>query len=388
VFVDPEKNAIEGVGDPIDIGASRFDVVAPHGTVAVWPIGRDGSEKRWQISASTLRGFVHRGIAKVGSYDRKNDRWTILYLNRGQLERIERGEISVDGRDENGVLELRTVTLPQRAGMTIWNRPSHNAGYYGSGVVSALLPGRKFPFPKSLYAVEDALRFAVGGKPNATVLDFFSGSGTTSHAVMRLNRQDGGHRRSISVTNNEVSSDEQSSLLKAGHRPGDPKWEQYGICDFITKPRLTAAITGLTPQGNPVKGTYKFTDEFPMANGFEENVEFFTLTYESPWRVARGRAFDVVAPLLWMRAGSEGRRIDEIPTAGWDVADVYGVIADLDQTGPFLEAVTCAERVRVVFIVTDDDRAFQSVCAALPERVEPVRLYESYLRNFEIKGRD
>ena len=67
---------------------------------------------------------------------------------------------------------------------------------------------------------------------------------------------------------------------------------------------------------------------------------------------------------------------------------MYGVIADLDQTGPFLEVLACAERVRVVFIVTDDDRAFQSVCAALPEHVEPVRLYESYLRNFEITGRE
>ncbi|MEA3412699.1 MAG: DNA methyltransferase [Pseudomonadota bacterium] len=69
-------------------------------------------------------------------------------------------------------------------------------------LISKFIPGRKFPFPKSLYAVEDALRYFVADKPHATVLDFFSGSGTTAHAVMRLNRQDSGRRRCISVTNN------------------------------------------------------------------------------------------------------------------------------------------------------------------------------------------
>ena len=90
---------------------------------------------------------------------------------------------------------------------------------------------------------------------------------------MRLNRQDGGRRRTISVTNNEVAAKEQERLLREGHRPGDPLWEQVGICDHVTKPRIAAAITGLTPDGNPVKGDYRFTDPFPMADGLEENVD-------------------------------------------------------------------------------------------------------------------
>src|SRR5699024_3615563 len=115
-------------------------------------------------------------------------------------------------------------------------------------------------FPKSLYAVEDTIRFFVKDKPDATVLDFFSGSGTTAHAVMRLNKQDGGRRRSISVTNNEVSSEEQVKLRKQGLRAGDPEWERWGICDYVTKPRVEAAITGRTPAGDPIKGDYRFTD--------------------------------------------------------------------------------------------------------------------------------
>lgn len=203
---------------------------------------------------------------------------------------------------------------------------------------------------------------------------------------MRLNRQDSGVRQSISVTNNEVSADEQGALRKDMLRPGDAGWEQLGICEYISKPRIEAAITGKTPSGDPVKGDYKFTDEFSMAEGFAENVEFFTLTYETPWRVARNRDFAAIAPLLWLRAGSQGRRIDAVPPAGWDVADTYGVLADLDQTGAFLRAVAVTGDVRLVFIVTDDERRFQMVCAGLPERIEPVRLYESYLANFEISS--
>src|SRR5690606_5300427 len=203
---------------------------------------------------------------------------------------------------------------------TAWQESSHEAGAYGTSLLRTLIPNRKIPFPKSLYAVEDALRFFVADKPDATILDFFSGSGTTAHAVMRLNRQDGGRRQCISVTNNEVAADEQADLRKAGLRPGDPDWEKWGICDYITKPRIAAAINGKTPEGKEIAGDYKFSDEFPMAEGFEENAEFFTLTYETPVSVSHNRAFGRIAPLLWMRAGSEGRRIDTVPKDGWEVA--------------------------------------------------------------------
>lgn len=226
------------------------------------------------------------------------------------------------------------------------------------------------------------MRFAVGTRPDAIVLDFFAGSGTTAHAIMRLNRQDGGQRQCISVTNNEVAADEQATLRKAGWRPGDPDWEKWGICDYITKPRIAAAITGKTPDGKDIKGDYKFTDEFPLAEGFEENAEFFTLTYESPVAVSHNLAFRRIAPLLWMRSGSEGRRIEDLPLGGWAVADTYGLLVDLDRAAAFCDAVAATTGLRIAYIVTDDDRRFQAVARALPGSVEPVRLYESYLSNF------
>jgi adenine-specific DNA-methyltransferase len=258
---------------------------------------------------------------------------------------------------------------------------SHNAENGGSLILTKLLPDRRFPFPKSLYAVEDSLRFFVGDKPEAIILDFFSGSGTTAHAVMRLNKQDVGRRQCISVTNNEVAADEQKTLRERGLRPGDPDWEKHGICDYITKPRVAAAITGKTPSGEPIKGDYKFTDEFPMADGFEENAEFFTLTYEAKSAVNHNLAYARIAPMLWLRAGAQGRCIDKLPPEGWAVADTYGLLTEVDQATPFIHAVSQGN-LRIAYIVTDDDRRFQAMTKRLPDGVEPVRLYESYLSNF------
>lgn len=387
VFVDPERHSVQSVGDPIPLEVSRNSVSPPSGTIAVWPIRTDGQEGRWRCSPRYYRELLASGYAKVGEYDRANDRWALLYLGKAQISRVERGEVEVLGRGTDGSLTLgRSAQTRQLvSGKTVWNRPSHRSGEYGTLLNRTLIPGRRFPYPKSLYVVEDALRVIVANRPRAVILDFFAGSGTTAHAVMRLNKQDGGRRQCISITNNEVAADEQRALRAKGLRPGDPDWEQWGICDYITKPRIEAAITGRTPDGDPIKGDYKFTDEFPMADGFEENAEFFTLTYEAPLRVASHREFERIAPLLWLRAGAEGRRIEEV-TAGWDVADTYGVLADLDQTEDFLKAIAASERVHIAYIVTDEDRLFESVAQTLPDNIESVRLYESYLRNFEIES--
>jgi adenine-specific DNA-methyltransferase len=331
--------------------------------------------------------LLSKGYAKLGDYNKKRDQWAFLYLSKAQIKRIEAGEIEIAGTAEDGsvVLGPAPVAETKVSPKTVWNRPSHRAGEYGTGTNSKLLPGRPFPYPKSLYAVEDTLRIAVGDNQNALVLDFFAGSGTTAHAVMRLNRQDGGYRRSISVTNNEVAAPELSALRKEGLRPGDSEWEQWGICEYITKPRIKAAVTGMTSEGMPIKGDYKFIDEFPMANGLEENVEFFTLTYEAPLRVASNREFLKIAPLLWMRAGSRGRRIEEI-SKGWDVAESYGVLVNLDCAEDFIEAIGSGEGIAIAYIVTDEERLFESIAQELPSQVEPVRLYEAYLRNFEIES--
>jgi adenine-specific DNA-methyltransferase len=384
IFVDPVRRAIVSVGDPLPLGVDRSSVNAPEGQVAVWPIRTNGAEGRWTLGAESLRKYATEGTAKVGAYNKARDQWSISYLISKDLMRIKNGEIRVVGRDQNGVLQLELAEGVERKKLprTVWHRDSHNAGTYGSDLLSRFIPERKFPFPKSLYLVEDMLRVFLAEKPDGIVIDFFCGSGTTAHAVMRLNHQDDSRRQCISVTNNEVAATEQQALLKKGLRPGDSDWEKWGICDYITKSRVQAAIVGETPDGQPIKGDYKFTDEFPMDEGFEENAEFFTLTYETPVSVNHNRAFSRIAPLLWLRAGSLGRRIEKLPVAGWDVADAYGLLVDVDNATPFIKAVGQNKDLRMAFIVTDDDRRFQAIARRLSGGVEPVRLYESYLTNF------
>ncbi len=83
-----------------------------------------------------------------------------------------------------------------------------------------------------------------------------------------------------------------------------------------------------------------------------------------------------------MLGGSEGRRIEKLPDQGWEVADTYGLLIDLDKAAPFAKTVEANGAIRIAYIVTDDDRRFQSVVRQIPGSVKPVRLYESYLTNF------
>lgn len=387
IYVNEDGSGIHSVGDTVLLGEQEpFD--PPEGTVAVWPPNSNGQQYSWSVVPETLRTLMAKGAVRTGRIDLKKKSVPIYYLSFNQLAAIEEGRLQVVGTAKDGSLELRYAEGARSAApRTVWNMTSHDAGSHGTSLLRTMMPDRRFPFPKSLYAVEDALRFFIKEKPEAIVLDFFSGSGTTSHAVMRLNRQDGGRRQCISVTNNEVAADEQAVLRKTDLRPGDPDWEKWGICDYITKPRIAAAIAGKTPEGKDIEGDYKFADEFPIAEGFKENAEFFTLSYETPVAVSHSRAFERIAPLLWMRAGSEGRRIDGLPSQGWDVVDTYGLLTDLDNAAPFCEAVEAKGTIRIAFIVTDDDRRFQAVTRHLPGSVDPVRLYESYLSNFRFSMR-
>lgn len=383
VFVDKATGHVHSIGDPIANEVDRRSVPVPSGTFSVWPLLPNGTEGLWGITPETARRYHADGYLRARNYKPETKYVAVQYLPSGTVKAIESGDVEVVGRDEDGAVVAEYKSAKGIVPKRVWNMMSHNAETGGTNMVSSLL-GRRFPFPKSLYAVEDTLRFFVKDKPEAVVLDFFSGSGTTAHAVMRLNRQDGGRRQCISVTNNEVSAKEQARLRREGLRPGDAGWEALGICDYITKPRITAAVSGQTPEGAPIKGDYKFTDEFPMAEGFKENAAFFTLTYEASLSVRHNRAFERVAPMLWLRSGSRGRIIYDLGEDGWDVAEAYGVLENLDQADEFVAAVNARDGIEIAYVVTDDDSSFQMVCRELHNGILPVRLYESYLQNFEI----
>jgi adenine-specific DNA-methyltransferase len=308
----------------------------------------------------------------------------VSYLRTGPIADIEEGRAVIAGRNADGSVIASYPAGKRRMPLTQWDFPSHDAQRYGTALLQSLTPGRRFPFPKSLYAVEDAIRIAVGDKPNAVVLDYFAGSGTTAHAVARLNWQDGGRRQSIMVTNNEVSANEAKELRNRGLRPGDPEWEALGIFEHITRPRVTAAITGKTPDDKPIAGDYKFTDEFPIAEGLEENVAFLELRYLEADDIDVGQAFDDIAPLLWLRAGGKGRIARRVDDAGAPLpfvwTDRYGVLFDEDRWRSFVSSRP--ETARTAFIVTYSPTVFAGIAAELPTSMDTIRLYDTYMSMF------
>ena len=97
---------------------------------------------------------------------------------------------------------------------SIWDDKALN-NQVGTQEVKALLKGDIMSFPKSKAFIQMVCQ--LGGTPDAIVMDFFSGSATTAHAVMQLNAEDGGHRKFIMVQLPEVT-DEKSEAYKAGYK--------------------------------------------------------------------------------------------------------------------------------------------------------------------------
>lgn len=388
IYVSKREEVIVGCGDHLPLGVSRSEAPRPpRGAVEIWPIKKDGTEACWQLSAPTFRKYQREGRIRLGR-KKKAGGWGVSFLTTGHMKAIAAGELMVTGHGKGGALEVFITPdrKQSRVGKTLWTNGAYSATEHGSTLLRSFLPGRKFPFPKSLYAVEDALRYYVGENKSATVLDFFGGSGTTTHAVARLNHQDGGTRRSILVTNNEVSADEAEEMRAEGLFPGDKAWEKRGIFEYITRPRIEAALTGVNSDGAKIEGSYRFVDEFPISEGFEDPARFFKLTYLDPDMVSRKKSFALIANLLWLKAGGVGEVIDnESGAFSAPIGAIYAVLFDVSHWTKFVEVVRDRSDLVHIFIVTDSRAQFEQVRSELPHEVEVSMLYEDYLSNFEIE---
>ena len=359
---------------------------APEGTYAVWPPVRNGEEYSWSMVPATFRKLYEIGAIKFGKPS-KGKGSPITYLTNNQLQQIDEGTIIVTGRDSNGSLVVAyaddsKTTAPK----TQWNLTSHEAGAYGTNLIGSIIPGRRFSFPKSLYAVQDTIRFFVANKPNALIVDFFAGSGTTLHAVNLLNAEDDGHRRCIIVTNNEVSNEESKALTEQGYHPGDPEWEALGIARYVTWPRTVCSIEGHDVKGNPLKGTYLGSDR-AMADGFAANAAYFKLGFLDKNSVALGRQFREMLPTLWMKAGAHGpcpaMNGDEVPNMLVLPENRFAVLTDEGFFEEFEAAVREQAEIDTIFIVTDYESAFRSMIKSFPGK-DAYQLYRDYLDNFRI----
>ena len=145
----------------------RVSVSAFEGSQEVWPIDPKGQRRIWRVSPEGAEKNIRAGNISV-------------------LEKAGRYEIVKKSRMPSG-----------RKPKTLWYKSAYSATTYGTKLLNDILGHQIFSYPKSLHLVEDCISYWV--EPDDLILDFFAGSGTTGHAVINLNREDGGKRRYILV---------------------------------------------------------------------------------------------------------------------------------------------------------------------------------------------
>ena len=385
IFADPNTGRIISIGESLPLGVPRETVPVPVGQIAIWPMTADGREARWRTGTEVAQRRLGNGLLRLGKTTKKDNGWSVLTVNEGTEKRIEAGEVKVTGYEDNGAAILIEESGSQlRVPKTVWNKVSHNAGWHGSKLLSKILVDRKFPYPKSLYSVMDAIN-VVCRKPDALIIDFFAGSGTTLHAVNLLNKSDGGKRRCLLVTNNEVSVDEQKTLLSRGVHPGETEWESLGIARYVTWPRTVCSIKGTDVLGKPIVGDY-FGSEIPMADGFKANAAFFKLGFLDKNAVALGRQFKEMLPTLWMKAGAIGA----CPTVSEDIPDMlilpenkFAVLINEMSYMTFEKHIAEHSEIETIYIVTDSEPGYREMIASF-EGKNTYQLYRDYLDNFRI----
>jgi len=387
IFFNRETGKYVDIGESLPINMDRHEIKVPDDCFAVFPIRRDGLEESWALQPETFKMKIEKGYIKFGKWNPGDINRAMTHLQKGTIERIENGEIQTFGKDDEGTIILGSTAKGKRPS-SIWNMQSHDAGSNGKNLLTKILPYSGFAYPKSLYAVADCLRFIVANKPNAYVVDFFAGSGTTLHAVNLLNAEDGGHRRCIMVTNNEVSGDEAKALSDKGYQPGDAEWEKLGIARYVTWPRTVCSIKGVDVNGNPIKGTYLSNNE-PMADGFASNCEYFKLGFLDKNTVSLGKNFFELLSVLWMKAGCIGPcpdiTEDDIPEMLILPKNCFAILTN-DRCFPeFENELDEHPEVETVYIITDSEAGYREMISALNVK-NTYQLYRDYLDNFRINN--
>ena len=195
------------------------------GLYEVYPIDLSGIERKWRYATQSF----------------------------GKIQNLLRAKKGKDNR-----IEIE-IGKPFGTYKTVWSGKKYDANTYGTQLINDMVPTNDFDFPKSLYNVYECLNAVVRNRPDAIVLDFFAGSGTTGHAVLLMNKLLGGNRKFILATNNAIGEKREKEFAKKyPHLVNDDKslkvesdeykeWEEiYGIARSITFPRIKAAIEGYT----------------------------------------------------------------------------------------------------------------------------------------------
>lgn len=419
IYISNEGKIVK-IGSPIAETVSRFSVDEIEGATAVFPVRDNGMEMNWGVVPSVLKTLLDKGYVRVGKhYPNKPQQWEISYLTSGKVADIESGRAEIVGYAKDGSVVAKYVKSKTKTPSSNWVRPSHNGETNGTNLVKEMLLERSFPYPKSIYACYDCIKLALKNKKDALVLDFFAGSGTTLHAVALLNEEDNGNRRCIIITNNEVSEAEEKQLSAKGLAPGNAEWEAHGIARYITWPRIKSAIQGQNINGAPLAGSYGCDIEtyeevsldlgeskktkyykkirlpvYPelshikLADGLKSNVIYFQLGFLDKRNITLGENFWELMEVLWLKSGAHGPcpkaiKGQKLPDMICYPENRMAILLEISSFNVFKEKLDEYSTIDYVYIVTDNERSYQSMVSDLNVR-HTYQLYRDYLDNFRI----
>jgi adenine-specific DNA-methyltransferase len=347
-----EENVVVGFGR---VPSSDFHPDAAvtdlgNGRYEVWPIDNSGVERKWRNERKTVEQVAHM----------------------------------LEPEWKKGTLQI-SIVKDSAMHKSVWSGSRYDGGAHGKRLLKEAFEV-DFDYPKSLYTMRDLLYACVGPRRDAVVVDYMGGSGTTLNALCLLNAEDGGSRRCVLITNNEVGEKAERRLRKAGLAPGDDEYEACGIFNAVTLPRCRAAVSGSLRDGRPVTGHY--LGGRARSLGFEENVAFFDLVYLDPDQVELGRAFSRLDPVLWLAAGAN-QPFQPQADSGYFVAPEFGYAALFDDAlmEEFCRALIDADFDGIVFHATSSPEAYAELSTQLGSRLPTFMLYRDYLAECRDRSR-
>lgn len=165
IIVDKCTNQVIDFGEVCEDDFHPKANIEKNDFVYIYPIDKNGIERKWRYSQNSVQDV--KDLLKV-------------VKNRQGIYDIQIGK-------DFGMYR------------TVWIDKRYDANEYGTKIVNSLVKDNTFSFPKSLWNVYDCIYAVVGNDKNAIVLDYHAGSGTTAHAVLELNKEDGGNRKFIMI---------------------------------------------------------------------------------------------------------------------------------------------------------------------------------------------
>jgi len=315
-----KNNKIVGFGDiPLDSAHPKKQTEEKGGKCYVWPIDVEGIERKWRYARQSVDSV--KNLLRVRNSD-----------NRIEIE----------------------IGKPFGIVRTVWQDPRYDASVYGTQLVHALVPKTDFNFPKSLWTTFDCIAPILYQRKNAIVLDYFAGSGTTGHAVMVMNKEDGGNRRFILGTNNE-----------------------NGIAEEVCYPRIKTVTKG--------------HKDYPDITGINANLKYFRTDFvdADPTDLNKKKLVDKSTEMLCLKEDcfEEVKKGLDYKIFTNNQGKNLGIIYDDDGIEAFKKEVKRLEKKFVVYVFSLDESAREEEFDDMKNLVElkpiPAVILNVYRRIFK-----